>query len=422
VQLGEGVDLSAEHNYPCPPIMAVLLEPLSRLPPVPAALAWYYLEAAMALCSLFWVLRLVESGGEPFPAWARILVVGCSLKPILDDLAHANVNLFILFLVVAALTAYRGRRDFLAGAVLGLAIACKVTPALFVPYFAWKRSWRLLAGCALGLLLFLWPGVVPAARLGVEENRRQLASWYRLMVRPFAVEGKVTSEHLNQSLPGLVARLATRSPSFVAWDGLDQIAVRHDNVLELSPQTARLVVQGCLLLFALVAAWASRTPPEVRGWRLSAEFALVTLGMLLFSERTWKHHGVTLMLPFAVLVYALARARLGPTRRAGLAAVLVAAVALVTLPGLGAKGKKRVAAGEDPGAAKMAQVYGAYTWAFVLLSGGLVALLRTDRRASCQVAYLRQRGKQGCLPYERSSARSCLPAESGCLIIEHCPP
>ena len=33
-----------------------------------------------------------------------------------------------------------------AGCVLGLAIACKVTPALFVPYLAWKRSWKALAG------------------------------------------------------------------------------------------------------------------------------------------------------------------------------------------------------------------------------------------------------------------------------------
>src|SRR5262249_60628589 len=105
--LGRGSLSSPEPNSPSPPIRAVLWEPFSRLPPVAAALAWYYLEAALALCSLFWVLRLVESGGEPLPAWARILVVGCSLKPILDDPAHGHLHLFILLPLVAAPSAHR---------------------------------------------------------------------------------------------------------------------------------------------------------------------------------------------------------------------------------------------------------------------------------------------------------------------------
>jgi hypothetical protein len=72
---------------------------------------------------------------------------------------------------VAALTAYHRQRDVLAGVVLGLAIACKVTPALFLPYFLWKRSWKALGGCVLGLALFLWPGFVPALLMGWERNQ-----------------------------------------------------------------------------------------------------------------------------------------------------------------------------------------------------------------------------------------------------------
>src|SRR5262245_19968163 len=225
-QLQNGRDLSAEFNYPNPPMMAVLLEPFALLPPLAGALAWFYVKAALAGLSLYWVIRLVDSDGRRFPGWAWILVVLCGLKPILDDLAHGNVNLLILFLVVAMMTAYRCRRDLLAGVVLGLAIACKATPALFVPYFLWKRSWRVLAGCTAGVLLFLWPGVVPALRLGFDENLRQTNSWYRVMVRPYLVEGKVTSENLNQSLPGLVARMATHAPSFVGWSGDDEVPLR----------------------------------------------------------------------------------------------------------------------------------------------------------------------------------------------------
>ena len=33
----------------------------------------------------------------------------------------------------------------LAGLILALSISYKVTPALFIPYFVYKRSWRTVA-------------------------------------------------------------------------------------------------------------------------------------------------------------------------------------------------------------------------------------------------------------------------------------
>ncbi len=376
-ELENGEDIAEKFNYPNPPVMAVLLEPLAKLPPVAAALVWFSLKVGMALLALFWAFRLVESPERPFPPLAKACAVLLSLKPIIDDLNHGNINLFILFLVIASLTAYRRGRDGLAGVVLGLAIACKVTPALFVPYFLWKRSYRVLAGVVVGLALFVWPGVVPSARLGFDDNQRQLASWYRGMVYPFVVEGKVTSEHNNQSLPGLVARLATHQPSFSIWVANVSTPTRYDNFIDLGPDGARWLVKACMGLFALAVVWSCRTPTAPRdGWRLGAEFSLIVLGMLLFSERTWKHHCVTLVLPFAVLCYYLATYQPSPGRRAYLLASLVLVALLTLSTGLG-PGKAAFA--NDAAAAasfgKQAQLYGAYVLAYLVLMAALVVLL-----------------------------------------------
>ena len=108
----------------------------------------------------------------------------------------------------------------------------------------------MLAGCAGGLLLFLWPGFVPAAILGWDANQKQLGGWYMEMVHPFIVEGKVTSEHNNQSLPGLVSRLATHSPSFTTYikdenTGQDvQTPTEYDNLLDLKPEQTALAGEG----------------------------------------------------------------------------------------------------------------------------------------------------------------------------------
>jgi hypothetical protein len=383
--LEDGVDIAQRYNYPNPPVMAILLYPLAKLPPLATALVWYYAKVALTLLVLRWVFQLVEETGRPFPVWAKGLTVLLSLWPIVGDLRHGNVNLFILFLVVAALTAYRCRRDFLAGVILALAVSCKVTPALFIPYLVWKRAWRALAGCMVGLLLFLWPGVVPGLVLGFEENRQQLHSWYNEMVYPFVVEGKVTSEHNNQSLPGFVARLATHSPSFSTYIENQYTPLAYHNVWDLSTAQAKWVVKGCMGLFALLAVWVCRTPASVRqGWRLSAEFSLVALGMLIFSERTWKQHCVPFVLPFAVLCYYLAACSPGRWMRTYLIGSLVVVLLLMasTSTGLfdnaGCPGVAKVA----NEVAKMAQVYGAYVAAYFVLVAALITILRIPGASS----------------------------------------
>src|SRR5439155_23990989 len=174
LELNQGDDIWETRAYPNPPIMALLLQPIVQLPPMLGSLVFFYLKAGMTLAALFWFFHIVETPARPFPAWGKAVALVLSLRPIIGDLTHANVNLFILFLVVAALYAFTRGREGLAGLVLALAIACKVTPALFLPYFLWKRAWRTLAGAGIGLVLFFW--LVPGLFLGMERNAQFLAN------------------------------------------------------------------------------------------------------------------------------------------------------------------------------------------------------------------------------------------------------
>jgi hypothetical protein len=373
LDLSNGTDVYLRYNYPNAPIMPLLLTPLAQLPPLVGSLSWFYLKVAMALVSIYWVCRLVETRRQPFPGWAKALAILLSLRPIMGDLSHGNVNLFILFLVVAALYLFHHRRDLGAGLLLALSITCKVTPLLFVPYLVWKRAWTALAGCALGLVLFFW--VVPGCFLGMDHNARLLASWYERMIEPFVVEGVVTTEHINQSVPGLVYRLATHSPSSLKYVNDQPVGAEYHNLWELDPDQARWLVKGCMALFAGLILWTCRTPATSRqGWRLAAEYSLVVLGMLLFSERTWKHHCVTLLLPFAVVAYYLGACRPGPRLRLYLIGTLAAVALLMASTSTSlVAGRARLPRLEG---AKLAQVYGAYVWAYLLLVAALAVLLK----------------------------------------------
>jgi hypothetical protein len=372
VYLDDGVNIWERFNYPNPPIMALILAPFVYLPPLAGALLWFYAKVVMAILSIHWVLTLLDSGPRPFPFWGKALAVLLSLRPIEGDLVHGNVNLLILFLVVATVWCFCKHRDVLAGVLLGLAIACKVTPLLMVPYFAWKRAWKTLAGTAVGLALFV--AVVPGVVLGWANNQQFFASWWENMVQPYAVEGKITSEHPNQSLPGVLQRLLTHNPSFVDFPNDVWTPTEYHNVVALDEAVVRWLVKGCMGVFALCVLWRCRTPITDRtDWRLLAEFSVVALGMLLFSERTWKHHAVTLLLPFAVLAYQLSALRPPRATRNAVIATLVVSVALMTLTSSGLFDKQdRIG--------DLAQVYGAYLWAFLLLTASMFAAL--GRRAA----------------------------------------
>jgi hypothetical protein len=380
-KLLDGKDIYRQGNFPNPPIMPLLLSPLAALPPLFGSLCWFYLKVGMALVSIYWVCRLVEKGDRPFPGWAKALAILLAIRPIMGDLSHGNVNLFILFLIVASLYAFSHRRDFLAGILLGLSITCKVTPALFVPFFLWKRAWTTLAGCAMGLILFFL--VVPGCILGMEWNAHLLAGWYENMVKPFLIDGVVTAEHNNQSLPGLIYRLFTHSPSFITFPNGKPFGAAYDNILTLDPAVVRWLLKGCMALFALLVVWTCRTSIKERrsGWRLAAEFSLVMLGMLLFSERTWKHHCVTMLFPFAVIAYYLGAYRPARGLRAYLIATLVLVMVLMASTSTGLlggsnEGRDALArTSKEPEFAKLAQVYGAFVWADVLLIAAMVVLL-----------------------------------------------
>ena len=355
-----------KYEYPNPPVMALVLKPFADLPPTVGAMTWFYAKVVMAVLAAVWLFRLVGN----LPDLAKAAAILLALPPLLGDLSHNNVNIFILFLLAACLEAYRRGWDITAGLVLGLAIACKVTPLMFLAYFGWKRSWKVLLGCAAGLALSL--AVVPGAVYGWDRNGDLLESWYKLMVRPSLVENRVTSEHPNQSVPGVAYRLLTHSPSFIEYDKTPEgdfpRAAGFHNVADIGTANARHVVQGVMLLFGVAILLLCRSK-ERQGVRFAAECSLIVLGMLLFSERTWKHHAVTLLLPFAVLALLAFAPDVGRRARAAFAGVLVAVGLLTAIPS--------VLSGH---AADLAMVYGSYTAAFAVLTAAVCSVLASGGR------------------------------------------
>ena len=193
------------------------------------------------------------------------------------------------------------------------------------------------------------------------------------------MKGEITTEHPNQAVTGFVYRLFTHSPSYIVYvktpEGDIPTPGEYHNLTDIGRPAAWVVVKAFTAVFALAVVclcrWPVRGAADSRqGWQFAAECGLICLGMLMLGERTWKHHAVVLLIPFAALTYAVAMVELPRRIRNFTLGVLIASFILMAGPGL-LSGR----------AADLAMVYGTHTIAFALqaVALGLLLACRTER-------------------------------------------
>jgi len=204
-------------GFTYPPFAALLLLPLALMP-YPIAV---FLSYALGTACLFGVMAAV--GGPIFarrgwplaPAVAWSAAFALALQPYRDTISFGQVNLALLAIVVADGYAI-GRGSRWAGIGIGLATAVKLTPGIFIVLLllAGRRRPAARALAALAGATLLAAVVAPAT---------SWQFWSRSVFDTSRV-GAYDST-LNQSLAGLVARLADPAPLPKAVWVLSSVAV-----------------------------------------------------------------------------------------------------------------------------------------------------------------------------------------------------
>ena len=117
------------YRYVYPPLLAVLLQPVADWEPQNAALVFYVLSV-LAIIGAVLLLRRIAGGRELPLIAAAVVCLGFAHQ----GFQRGQVTHILLFLQVAALALLITRRFALAGLLLGIGVALRLTPAL--PAFA----------------------------------------------------------------------------------------------------------------------------------------------------------------------------------------------------------------------------------------------------------------------------------------------
>ena len=263
-------DWSLNSGYIYPAAFAALLVPLTLLSNDLAVRLWLL---AIQACVVLSIVLIYARIGRPKRAELLGLVaVLATFFPLINTMWTGAMNAILLLLLTAAWAAWEGRRDVKAGVLVGVAAVFKVFPVALLPYFAWRREWRVVfAAIVTGVLGLL-------ACLAVTGFGHNL--YYFGEVLPHLATG--TGYRENQSLAGLAARLCDPSTADhgggAGWCG---------RLVGLPPT---------LLVLGIIVA-ALRRPV-----RSPLEFGLAMAALPLVSTVTWSFHLVILIFPIVLLV------------------------------------------------------------------------------------------------------------------------
>lgn len=292
-----GLDLP----FTYPPLAAIAFAPFAMLS-LPAASAMITVVTLLLLMVSVWIVLTRLQVAENWPpttgstwlrrVWLAAAIVAPAviyLEPIKSNFEFGQINVVLMTLVIAdcvpRVTAWP------RGLLLGIAIALKLTPAVFLLYFLLRRDTRALVVTAASTVVATLVGFAFAWTDSVE--------YWTETVRDTDRIGTATY-NTNQNIAGMLARLGLgENLRFVLW------------------------VVACFAVLALTV-WAARRVLRIDEPML----ALVSVAMfgLVVSPVSWSHHWVW-VLP-TLLVAGVAAYRL---RNAALAAVFVIGIVLTAL-------------------------------------------------------------------------------------------
>ncbi len=282
-----------------PPLAAIMFCPFAWLQMPTASVAITALTLVLLVVSTAIVLTRLDvwatSSWLPGPAWLRrwwlaaVIVVPATLwlEPIASNFAFGQINVVLMTLVVA--DCVPRRTPWPRGVLLGLGIALKLTPAVFLLYFLLRRDGRA-AVTALG-------SFVVATLVGFALAWKDSWEYWTYTLHHTDRIGEAAL-NTDQNVAGSLARLSLgQQPRFLLWVAASLV------ILALTVWAMRRVLAAGEPMLALVC---------------------VALFGLLVSPVSWSHHWVW-VLPVVLVTGITAWRR----RNVALAVVTVAGVALM---------------------------------------------------------------------------------------------
>ncbi|MDH4098161.1 MAG: DUF2029 domain-containing protein [Nitrospira sp.] len=209
---------------------------------------------------------------------------------ILYDFDDGGPHTILLGMIIGAVYAVWRGREKLGAIWLGLAIALKVTPGLFLLFFLWKRQWRMAFYTTVATMCWI---VLPIVWMGSTSWWIHQQTWIQVAAGS-AIGQKTSFAHANEDnvrnsgiQPALMRYLVTLPPEHP----LRKNDPGYVAVFDLPSAVAQILVAAAVLAMVLLFGRVARHPykgPGDPNWAWECSSLLIL--MLLLSPLTWIQH------------------------------------------------------------------------------------------------------------------------------------
>jgi hypothetical protein len=237
---------------------------------------WSVLSTVAWIAAIIVTLRVSRDDGLNGRTVSLILFLFLGFAPFFENLHVGQIDSFVVLFLCLSLHWAEHRRDTLAGLVLALAILLKLTPLLFLAYFAALRRYRVAVTAILALFLL---NVVTV----IQFSPRVLVQFWDTLPQLLA---EVHPSPYNQSFLSIAFQALRR------WE-----LTKLDRAIAL----AHRVVMAVLLSSALAAGLFLNEEAQDRPLR-RALYNLLLAAMVFSSSLVWYHHYLFLLLPLVALI------------------------------------------------------------------------------------------------------------------------
>lgn len=288
-------EIGANLPFTYPPVAAALFVPLTWGPLKVANVVF----SAATVAAIVLVTRLIVAESLQLrgaaATWLAVALASVLvwIIPVRETIEFGQVNVFLMALVVIDVVVGRGR--WWQGSLIGLAMAIKLTPAVFLAYFLMRRDWRALATGIASALLYTGIGFLLTWDASVQY-------WSSTLSDPTRI-GEL-SYVSNQSLNGLFHRLwLPETTTTIVWFaccavlGLSLLWLMH-RLFAVGADAVAMVIMGVYALLASPVSWAHHWVWVVpgllvlvvhayrtTGWQRWVAAFVVALGVLVFYSR-----------------------------------------------------------------------------------------------------------------------------------------
>lgn len=244
--------IGANLPFTYPPLAALLFAPLAWLSLDHANLVFSLVTVALTLVAMTLAVREVTRVRGRHLVVAG-LVAGTAalwLGPVRETVEFGQVNVALMALVLVDVVAGRGKPW--QGVLTGLAMAIKLTPAVFLAYFLVRRDWRALATGIVAAIGFTLLGFAVAWQ-------DSITYWTRTITDPTRIGSPAYVS--NQSLTGALHRLGLGDSATLIWFvtcavlGLSLLVVMH-HLFRSGQDLAALLTMGVYALLASPVSWS----------------------------------------------------------------------------------------------------------------------------------------------------------------------